>query len=334
MVRPLQIVVTDPIVSRFESLFRQLGTRHNWKFVASLDPHEQSRQIAEADVLVCARLSDQDAQRCTAGLVHVTGAGTDRVALKYLPESTQVATTSHHERSIAEYVVMAILAHERRLLSITRELTEGTWRTLATDPNISLFRTVNDLTVGFIGMGAIGQHTLSAVTALGAKAVAVRRNPSEPSTDNQNLHWVKSMEHLPELLECSDVVVLCLPLTDATRDLIGATELSMMRSDALLVNVARGPIVNAPALIDVLDQQLIGGAALDVWWDAPTGTVAPALTQRLAAHPLVIATPHYSGHSRETFLSRVKEICSNINGFASVAEQRKGLNSPEVASTP
>jgi len=330
MVDALKIVVTDPIVSRLESRFRELAAGFEWHFVADMPAEEQSSRIAEADVLVCSKLSPEDAQRCQARLVHVTGSGTDRVAVLHLPSTTSIATTSHHERSIAEYVLMAILAHERRLFEVTAELREGTWRTVATDQSVPMFRTFKDLTIGFIGLGGIGAQTLAAVSALGAKAVAVRRNPARSSETEQNLVWVKSMQHLPELLESSDVVVLCLPLTDETRSLIGAEQLELMRNDALLVNVSRGPIIDAQALIAALEQRSIGGAALDVWWDAPNGTRAPELTQQLAANPRVIATPHYSGHARSTFESRVDEICENILAFATLP---KSLSSAPVGDS-
>lgn len=319
MVTGLKVVVTDPIMSRFERLFRQLLPEYDWHFVAGFSPLEQSAHIANAEVLVCARLSAQDAQRCQARLVHVTGSGTDRVALASLPSTTTVATTSHHEQSIAEHILMVIMAHERRLFQVSEELKAGSWRSVATDASVPMFRTFKDLTIGFVGLGGIGARALDAVSALGAKSVAVRRSVPRHPMSNENLLWTKPMDHLPELLECSDVVILCLPLTAETTGLISSTEFKRMRSDALLVNVSRGPIIDSQSLLDALDQSLIAGAALDVWWDAPMGSVAPALTQRLAADPRVIATPHYSGHANETFVSRVQEICSNIREFTAVS---------------
>ena len=123
------------------------------------------------------------------------------------------------------------------------------------------------------------------------------------------------MEDLPELLAVSDVVVLCLPLTEETRGMMGATQFGQMRRDALLINVSRGPIIDEDALHAALKDGLIGGAALDVWWDAPTGTDAPESVSRFAALPNVMATPHHSGHARQTFVRRATEIAENINAF-------------------
>lgn len=319
MVSKLKVVVTDPIVSRFKHLFRELAPEHDWCFVADLSPDEQSAHILSADVLVCARLTATDAAKCPARLVHVTGSGTDRVALAQLPSTTAVATTSHHERSIAEHILMVIFAHQRRLFQVTDQLRSGSWRTVATDANTEMFRTFKDLTIGFVGMGGIGSHALKAVHALGAQSVAVRRNVSNAQTTNDKLLWTKTMDHLPELLECSDVVVLCLPLLQETTGLISTNEFNLMRSDSLLVNVSRGPIVDSAALAEALEQSRIGGAALDVWWDAPVGTSASKLTRTFANDPRVIATPHFSGHAHETFVARVQEICSNIHQLATVS---------------
>lgn len=316
MVTPLRVVVTDPIVSRFASLFKNLGPEHHWRFVAQLSSAEQAQYISEAEVLVCARLSAEDAKICSAGLVHVTGSGTDRVALAHLPVSTLIARTAHHEQSIAEHILMVILAHQRRLFKATEELRAGVWRTVSTDSEVPMHRTFVELTIGFVGLGAIGEQTLKFTSALGANAVAVRR--TEPSSNHLNprMKWVKDMNSLPELLDVSDVVILGLPLTNETRELIGAKELTQMRSDALLVNVSRGAIVDRAALHLALSNGTIGGAALDVWWDAPQGTQAPPEVHDFLNLPNVICTPHYSGHAAQTFERRVREIVENINAFA------------------
>lgn len=315
MVTPLRVVVTDPIVSRFASLFTQLSPEHQWHFVAGLSPEEQTEFIAKADVLVCAKLSAQEAGICTARLVHVTGSGTDRVALAQLPASTTIARTAHHELSIAEHILMVILAHQRRLLNVTEELREGTWRTVSTHSAAPMHRTFADLTIGFVGLGAIGEQALKFTSALGANAVAVRRT-APTNHPNPRMKWVKDMNSLPELLQVSDVVVLGLPLTTETRGLIGSKELAQMRSDALLVNVSRGAIIDQAALWWALNNSIIGGAALDVWWDAPQGTQTPAEVHEFASLPNVICTPHYSGHAARTFENRVREIAENINAFA------------------
>lgn len=312
----MRIVVTDPIISRFADLLQKTAPGNDWEFVANLSPEAQSSAITRAEVLVCAKLSPEDAASCPARLVHITGSGVDRVAIAELPVKTVVARTSHHERSIAEHILMVVLAHQRRLLSVTEQMRVGIWCSVATEPNTVMHRTLDELTIGFVGLGGIGAEAVRLCTSLGMKAVAVRRNPGKTAAPDTNLEWVKPMENLPELLAASDMVVLCLPLTEETRGLMGTKQFEIMRGDALLVNVSRGPIVDQAALYSALEEGTIGGAALDVWWDAPNGTDAPESVSRFAALPNVIATPHHSGHARETFERRATEIAQNINAFA------------------
>ncbi|MDO2934692.1 2-hydroxyacid dehydrogenase [Paeniglutamicibacter sulfureus] len=311
----MRVVVTDPIISRFADLLQETAPGNDWEFVANLSSEAQSAAIAGAEVLVCAKLGSRDAAACTAGFVHITGSGADRVAVADLPVETVVSRTSHHERSIAEHILMTVLAHQRRLLSVTEQMRSGTWPSVATEPSTPLHRTLDELTIGFVGLGGIGTEAVRLCTGLGMKAVAVRRSPQAGSVLEADLEWVKAMENLPELLAASDVVVLCLPLTGETRGLMGAGQFELMRDDALLVNVSRGSIVDEEALYAALQNKAIGGAALDVWWDAPIGIDAPESVSRLAALPQVIATPHHSGHAHQTFVRRATEIAQNINAF-------------------
>jgi phosphoglycerate dehydrogenase-like enzyme len=315
-VSAVRIVVTDPIISRFADLLQETAPGNDWEFVAYLSTKAQSEAIARAEVLVCAKLTPEDAASCPAGLVHITGSGTDRVAVAELPAQAIVARTSHHERSIAEHILMVVLAHQRRLLPVTEQMRAGSWISVATKASTPLHRTLDELTIGFVGLGGIATEAVRLCTGLGMKAVAVRRSPDAGSVLEADLEWVKPMEDLPELLAASDVVVLCLPLTGETRGLMGAEQFELMRDDALLVNVSRGPIVDEEALYTALQGKAIGGAALDVWWEAPTGTDAPEWVTRFAALPNVIATPHHSGHARQTFVRRATEIAENINAFA------------------
>ncbi|WP_146755326.1 2-hydroxyacid dehydrogenase [Arthrobacter sp. AQ5-05] len=326
----MRIVVSDPIISRFADLLQENAPGNDWEFVAGRPAKEQSAAIARAEVLVCARLSAADAAACPAGLVHITGSGADRVAVADLPEGTLLLRTAHHERSIAEHILMVVLAHQRRLLDVSAEMRSGTWRSVATELETPPHRTLDELTIGFVGLGGIGSEAVLLCTGLGMKAVAVRRNPEAGSARDAGLKWVKPMEDLPELLAASDVVVLCLPLTDETRGLMGARQLAQMRGDAMLVNVSRGAIVDEDALYAALRDGSIGGAALDVWWDAPVGTAASESVSRFAALPQVIATPHHSGHATRTFVRRAMEISDNINAFAAGRAPNNTLDRAQV----
>jgi len=119
------------------------------------------------------------------------------------------------------------------------------------------------------------------------------------------------MDGLDDLLAGSDLVVLTVPLTDETRGMIGARELALLGSHALLVNVARGPLVDEDALYDAVESGRLGGAGLDVWWARATDGTR-GYTRPFDQLDQVVLTPHFSGHTTETFGARAREVAANL----------------------
>lgn len=319
----LDVVVTDPIISRFADRLTTAAPEHRWQFLGEAPPDARARGIAAGQVIVCSRLDAAEAASARAArLVQVTGAGLDRVAVDALPATTTVANTYHHARPIAEHVLMSVLALSRRLLPADREVRQGTWRTIATDPEVPLHPTLDTMTLGVLGLGSIGLETVRLAEAVGMSTVAVRYRPDAPVPDGVHPRWVGGTEDLPRLLAESDVVVVTVPLSAATEGMIGAAELAAMRPGAVLVNVARGPVVDQAALYRALVEGRIAGAAIDVWWGAPAPGRTPPADLPFAELDNVILTPHHSGHARRTFERRADDIADNVLRLARGQELR------------
>jgi len=144
----------------------------------------------------------------------------------------------------------------------------------------------------------------------------VRHRPDAPAPVGLVIDRVASPSELTELLAVSDVVVVSAPLNEATRGMIGVDELSAMKPSALLINVARGQIVDEGALFTALVDRSISGAAIDVWWDVPTNGGSPPTRYNFASLDNVVLTPHYSGHALMTFERRAADIAANIAKLA------------------
>lgn len=313
----LDVVVTDPIISRFAERLTAAAPEHRWRFLAGAPAAERAAAITTADVVVCSRLEAVEAASARrARLVHVTGAGLDRVAVEALPARAAVANTFHHARPIAEHVLMSVLALSRRLLRADRDLRSGTWRTIATDPDVPLHPTLDTMTLGVVGLGSIGLETVRLAEAVGMSTAAVRHRPDAPVPDGVHPRWVGGTTELPRLLAESDVVVVTVPLSAATEGMIGAAELATMRPTALLVNVARGPVVDQAALYRALVEGQIAGAAIDVWWGAPAPGRTPPADLPFTELDNVVLTPHHSGHARRTFELRADDIADNVARLA------------------
>jgi phosphoglycerate dehydrogenase-like enzyme len=329
---PLRIVVTDPIISRFEDTLRVDGGAHHWDMAAAWTPQRKLDALAGADVVVCSTLSPTEAEAAArAQLVHVTGAGYDRISLAHLTGSAAVANTFHHARPIAEHVLMVTLMLTRRVAEADREVRSGQWRTIATADDVPFHPVLADLTLGLVGLGSIGAEVARVASAMGMKVRAVRRNPGSPLPDGVQLDWVSGNAELDELLAASDVVVVTVPLDAGTKGMIGAAALAAMKPSAFLINVARGPVVDQSALYTALKERRIAGAGIDVWWGSPADGVVPPADLPFASLDNTVLTPHHSGHARITFERRAADIAANIRLLAGGRELRNLVRKPAPA---
>ncbi|MDF9750491.1 2-hydroxyacid dehydrogenase [Arthrobacter sp. ES3-54] len=313
----MSIVVTDPIISRFEDQLRHDGGAHHWTMAAAWSPERQLEALATADVVVCSSLGpEQVAAASRLKLVHVTGAGYDKIFVPGLQPATLVANTFHHARPIAEHILMVTLMLSRNVIAADRAVREGRWRTIATDPEVPFHPTLSGMTMGLVGMGSIGAETARMAGLLGVDVRAVRKNPAAGAPDGVTLSWIGGNHQLPELLAASDVVVVTAPLDSSTRGMIGAAEFAAMKPSAILINVARGPVVDQQALFDALQSRRIAGAGIDVWWGSPADGVLPPAELPFGSLDNTVLTPHHSGHARITFERRAADIAANIGRLA------------------
>ncbi|MFC7847266.1 2-hydroxyacid dehydrogenase [Arthrobacter sp. NPDC057388] len=310
-------MVTDPIISRFADQLKADGGTHRWDMAAAWTPERRLDALAGADVVVCSSLSPAEAGAASrVRLVHVTGAGYDKISFTQLAPPALVANTFHHARPIAEHVLMVTMMLSRNVAAAERALRQGEWRTIATDPGVTFHPVLADLTLGLVGLGSIGAEVARVAGALGMTVRAVRRNPAAPLPDGVHPDWVGGNGQLHELLAASDVVVVTVPLDAGTKGMIGAAELSAMKATGLLINVARGPVVDQSALYTALKDRRIAGAGLDVWWGQPADGVVPPAKLPFAELENTVLTPHHSGHARITFERRAADIAANIARLA------------------
>lgn len=192
-------------------------------------------------------------------------------------------TAGANAATIAEHALTLMLATLRRAAYADREMRAGRWDPAALRP---ITGRLGGRTVGIVGFGAIGREVARLVRAFGAEAIYHR--PSGPATEGE----APSARYadLPGLLAASDVVTLHCPGGPATAGLIGAAEIARMKPGAILVNTARGSLVDEPALIAALKSGRIAGAGLDVFAEEPLPPDSP-----LRGIETVVMTPHSAG---------------------------------------
>jgi phosphoglycerate dehydrogenase-like enzyme len=186
-----------------------------------------------------------------------------------------------HSEPIAQYIMTYVLHWHRSVARHQSQQAARDWQVIVSDD-------LTAKTLGIVGLGGIGSATARIAKAFGMRVVAVRRS----GVPDPNVDVLLSPERLSELLAEANYVVLCLPFNDETRHYIGAPELAAMRDDAVLINVARGGVVDEPALISALREERIRGATLDVVSEEPLPKDAPLWTL-----PNCVLTPHDAGYS-------------------------------------
>ena len=261
-------------------------------------------QLSDADVLVCTRLSPEDTRHARRlRLVQSLSTGSEGVDADALPDGCALCNVHGHEAAIAEWAVMAMLALSRRLLVYDRDLRAGLWHRYGVE-SLPEAADLRGRTVGTVGYGHIGQAVAELARAIGMHAIAVTRAPDDVRA--AGLRWLGGLDRLDLLLDEADVAVVCLPGTLETRGLVGAEQLRRLGRDGHVLNVGRGDVVEEQALYEALRDDVVGGAAIDVWYRYPRREGELVQPSGFPFHELdnVLMTPHVSAHAESTRRAR------------------------------
>lgn len=283
-----------------------LGTAHE---VQALDGFPTAGEI-HADVIISNSVSADEATRLRCRLLHVPGAGWEQIACEALPAGTTVCNVHGHEVPIAEFTLHAILEHALQLWQYPARLDADAWA--QSYAARAQHDEVHGKTVAIFGFGHIGQEIARRARAFGMRVIAVTRSGKPGPADLA--HEYVSAYGLDEVLPRTHTLVICCPLDDGTRGVIGARQLSLLPAGALLVNVARAEVVDEQALYEALSQQRLGRAVLDVWYQYPKKGQSPVPPSRWPLHALanVRGTPHISAITPALLERRYAFMASNI----------------------
>lgn len=267
---------------------------------------DRRREIPGADVLLATRLSRDEAR--SAGRlkwIQSTAVGVDGLLVPEVIQSDIVVTNVRgvHSESIAEHALMLALAVRRGLYVAAARQAARIWA----QAEIQSLRmpALRDSRMIVVGLGEIGARVARLAAACGMRVTGVRRRLELPVPEG-----VEDVIGLPELLRRlpdADVVVLAAPTTSETRALIGERELGAMRPTAVLVNVARGRLIDEKALVAALDRGQIAGAGLDAFAREPLPDDSP-----LWRCPNVIVTPHTAAFGGDYWEPAVDLFVDNV----------------------
>lgn len=248
----------------------------------------------------------------TLKLIAVTATGVNNVDIEAARQAgIQVANVNHYSTgSLVQHTFSLMLALTTHLIPYTQDVKKGVWKNSS---NFCLMHhPITELagkTLGIVGSGDLGQSVATVAKAFGMHVLVAAR-PNTPYPLEEYLSRTPFYDLLPKV----DVLSLHCLLSAETREMIGAPELSLMKASALLINTARGGLINEAALADALQHGRIGGAGLDVLSEEPPVNPNPLLALDL---PNLIITPHCAWASREARQRLIDKTALNIRYFLS-----------------
>lgn len=234
--------------------------------------------------------------------INIAFTGTDHVPVDLAKSKDIIVSNAagYSDQGVAELVIGLTI-------NLLRDIKKADWGTRNGMKTADFLGTeIHGKKVGIIGTGKIGLRTAELFKAFGADLYGYNRSESQEAKD-LGIKFVS----LDELLEVSDIVTIHLPLNDSTRDTIGEAEFKKMKESAILINCARGPIVNTKALVNALKNKEIAGAGIDVFdTEPPFSGDEPILKEDLA-----LLTPHIAFFTKESMEKRAEIVFANARDF-------------------
>jgi glycerate dehydrogenase len=290
--------------------FRRPRFDHEWIEHGETLPEQIVERLRDATIAICNKLPLREPELSRLPqlkLIAVAATGVDNVDLDYCKSNgIAVCNTRNYARhSLPEHVLMLMLALRRNLFRYTQDVKAGKWQ--QAKQFCLLDHTIRDLhgsTLGVVGYGFLGQGVAALAQCVGMEVLLAERKNATRIREGR--------VSFGEVLQRSDAVTLHCPLNEDTRNLIAEKEFQAMKRSALLINTARGGLVNEAELIRALQEGVIAGAAFDVLSREPPSAGNILLD---AVLPNLIVTPHVAWASREAMQTLADQLVDNIEAF-------------------
>ncbi|PCI08438.1 MAG: glycerate dehydrogenase [Gammaproteobacteria bacterium] len=293
--------------------FQSLNAIARWQWFDNVDDNDVQRCIQNAEIIVTNKVEiNQQAivNSKKLKLICVAATGYDQVDVAVAKQFsvTVCNVRAYATASVAQHVFTLVLALSRNLLPYKESVATGNWS--RSDFFCYFGRSFSDLegkSIGIIGYGELGRAVAKIAECFGMKVLVAHSYKTVGKSVNR-----EPRIDLNLLLATADVVTLHCPLSEDNHHLINAQSLAMMKSDAILINTARGGLVDEAALLHAVKNHQIGGAGLDVLQEEPPSLTNPLIN--LCSDNLII-TPHIAWASRESRQRLVNEITKNIQAY-------------------
>jgi glycerate dehydrogenase len=322
--RPIILVTFRASADQRATFLDVLGGEASVIFQKEVPEADRRTMLEEASALLSWNFprevnNDDFAHLKPGALIQLISAGADHMPFGDLPAYVTVASNAGaYARPMAEHVLAMTLALAKHLVIGNQKLQHGEF------DQFTPSRSLAGMTVGILGFGGIGRATARLMRAFETRIYAINHSGVSPEPTD----FLGTLDDLPHVLRSSDIVVVSLPLTRATRGLIGKRELEWMKPDAILVNVARGAILDEQDLYTHVKSHEHFLLGIDAWWTEPFQHGQFRMEYPFLDLPNVLGSPHNSGIVPHMGEHAARQAAENVARFLK-GEQVAGIMRPE-----
>ncbi len=300
----MKVLLTDSVDMKARDILKSAGIEADVR--PTMLEEELKEAIASYDAILvrsATKLNASVIERAeNLRIIGRAGVGLDNIDLDAAKKMgiEVVNSPSGNSNAVAEHVIGLIFSLARNIHGAHSHVKAGGWEK-------KLFKgtEVREKKLGVIGLGRIGRLVSSAAAGLGMEVIGYDPYVKEEGVKGTAI----SLESIENLMRNSDFITIHVPLTDGTRSMIGKKELAMMKDGVMIINAARGGIIDEDALYDAITSGKVAGAALDVWKDEP-----PHESMLLKLDE-VLATPHVGGNTHEAQVNVAVDVAEKIVKF-------------------
>jgi phosphoglycerate dehydrogenase-like enzyme len=304
-----RIVVTYKTDEKDESLFKEkLSSVSELVFLKNIEKQKRNKNLENADILIAwnpsRELNELDHKLLkNVKFVQLLSAGYDHINFDIFPKDCMISSNAGaYAKPMAEHILAMILALSKNLLSKHKKMSEGIF------DQLSLNKRLEGSKCGIIGFGGIGKETTKLLRTFNVDIYAIN---TSGKTD-EAVEFIGTLKDLNYVIKESDIIIISIPLNDKTRGMISKKELELMKKNAMIINVARGAIINQEDLFNHLKTHPEFQVGIDAWWSEPFKDGSFKLDFPFLDLPNVLGSPHNSAIVPEGIFEGSKRVADNV----------------------
>lgn len=282
------------------------------EFIINDDPDERIAALQNADAVISGRLTAEEVNSTSdlkAIIVPFTGLNNFPVDI-IKEKNIKLYNTHANAPFVAEHAVALALALLGRINNFHNDLTKGIWN--RTKEAEDMWETIIGKNIGILGYGHIGRYIAKYLKAFDSRILGFKRNIDDPIDDNCD----ELSENLKYVIEKSEIIFNVLPLNPETKYILNAEIFAKMKGK-YIITVGRGETIHEEAMYNALKDNILKGAAIDVWYKYPGKNPEPVMPANFPFWelPNVVMSPHKSSHTAQAVNAMIEDTCNNIRKF-------------------